>query len=156
MQAPLQLDRRLTVSGGHLKHTLVLSTVLEEGREYMKVGKKDCKIARLLCDEYAAESRPLSKTDILESLVQLRDARYEELAEEPTEAGKENLGIDKRKARRKPPQKALPTSIVIQTPTIGDVAGIAMAVLLDHPGATLSMEVSTTNIAYLTAVVKNQ
>ena len=156
----IRVEHRVVISGGGLKAPVIVSeTRSVDGTEFFKVAKADRVLERILCSgRSSSESRPLSRTDIIETLTMARNKKVNELIlGNSLEEGKEDLGLDAPKSKR-PRQSSitLPTVIEIRGPTAGSVVGIPLKVLPDPATKPLWVELTTANLEYLIAVVAAQ
>lgn len=161
---PLMIGYHPIISGGHLKKPVAIKfTRVMDNTTYFKVTKSDPAIARLLVAETISwSSRPLSNTDILEQLIKLRDAAYYELASEPAEEGKEDLGLDDPRPQKRISwgrgSSKLPAMVTLQAPDIEGLGltKVPLRVLLSKPGQPLWLELKHENLQYLIQAVSKQ
>ena len=102
--------------------------------------------------------RRLANTDIIQRLIELRDAAIDGELEKILGAATETLSVFAG-ASRKPKTKdrmLLPSATTITTPTICGVDGVVMKVLIKNKRAPLFMELTSDNIAYVREVCKAQ
>ena len=129
--------------------------------DYIAVHKTDRKIQRLLLQHCKAvdamasistdSTRPLSRTDIIEQLESLRNKAFSDAFQaahrkeyDPAKKGHRLLG------------KGLGDVAEILAPTIGDVTGIVMRVLMRPPGSPLLVQAKIEYFIYLAKVVAQQ
>ena len=128
---------------------------------FFKLGKANPHVVRLLTGHAVGENRKLCNTDIVETLVTLRNSKYDELAAEHNLrlAAKEDLGIDRhahqRVKRIKMSNDILPKTMVIEAPPYGDVQGIDMTVMTGFSGSVW-VELVPETVDYLRSVVDAQ
>lgn len=144
-----------------MKHPVAIKfTKTVEGAVFFKACKSDSAIMRLLVAEQPANwtSRPLSKTDVLEQLIGMRDSAFHELAAEPAEdeEGKEDLGLDDPRPQQRKNLAELPSTVVLQAPEIEGTTSVPMRVLLSKPGQPLWLELKHENLRYLIEAVGRQ
>ena len=101
--------------------------------------------------------RPLALTDIIEQLLELRLQAYQEqIAANEPEAGTGMNDDDEvvRPAKRKP---NVPKTCVIQAPSVGDVAGIDIRIVLEsHKDSPILVEKDANVLEYLILAVAAQ
>ncbi len=135
-----------------------------EGNKYVKIAKSDASMVRLLTGQGVGASRALARTNIVETLISLRNSMSEELLRASLpEASKaeEDLGMvadDPRHLakRRRRLAGALPDVLEIEAPALGDIASIRMNVLRQRPDQPLWVELVPENLDYLRAYVLSQ
>jgi hypothetical protein len=153
----------------HLKSPVFLTDHKEiDGKIFIKMTKVDSKIARLLVGESVRGVRPLAKTNIIESLTELRNDNFllflgsagGDMENEPKH---EDLGIDLAtehrqvaKRRRASPRPVLQQTTVVSAPSVLGVEGIDVCVALDGPGKPLWVEFSAANLNYVSSVCRAQ
>jgi hypothetical protein len=156
----VRIEMRHVISAAHLKNPVLLPTKEVESRTYFKVSKGDQQITRLLVQsKYQACDRPLSRTDVVERLVSLRNSAYHSLLMQPSDddEGKEDLGLDGPPQPRKAAEVDLPASLIVQVPDVEGVLGIDMRIeLCKTRSSGLWVELTTDNINFLIAVVNRQ
>lgn len=156
----IRVEHRVVISGGGLKGPVIVpETRSVDGAEFIKVAKADRVLERVLCSgRSSSESRPLSRTDIIETLTIARNKKVNELVlANSLEEGKEDLGLDAPKSKRaRQSSVTLPPVIEIRGPTAGSVIGIPLNVLPDAATKPLWVELTPANLEYLIAVVAVQ
>ena len=146
-------------------HTAV---VKHDDKSFLKVIKYDRKMERLLLGESDEEkvknmARPLSHTDIIENLLQLREAKYKELVGELQKdaAAQKSTGLNEEAEPARKISQAmldqLPKFATIDAPLVGGVASRKMQVVLEsNARPPLYMELTTSNFEYLQKAVAHQ
>ena len=141
-------------------------------RYFVKMAQGRSQIMTLLgARPNGQESRPLSLTNIIETLTKLRDDAIKELCEHEVESRAApkpmiDLGLDEedptqktlpwRKLRKTINIDSLPDTIEIRTPAIGDVPSIDIEVLRHGVGTPLWVELTADALRYLRVVVQSQ
>ena len=145
------------------------TAVVKHGdKSFLKVIKADRKLERLLLcqsDEKKVKNmpRPLSHTNIIETLLQLRDAKYKELLAEleKNASPQKSTGLNEETdsiASRKTSQTILdhlPKFAAIDAPPLGGANGLKMQVVLEY-NAPLFVELTKSNFEYLQKAVAHQ
>jgi hypothetical protein len=145
------------------------TAVVKHGdKSFLKVIKADRKIERLLLgasDEKKVKNmpRPLSHTNIIEILLQLREAKYKELLAELEKdaAPQKSTGLNEEadsSVSRKTSQTILdqlPKFAAIDAPPLGEANGRKMQVVLEN-NAPLFVELTKSNFEYLQKAVAHQ
>lgn len=156
----IRIENRPVISAGHLKTPMLLSTKVVDGFTYFRLSKSDQQITRLLVKEkFSPTDRPLSRSDVIERLVMLRNSAYHSLLmERPDDTEeKEDLGLDAPpKKPRKPSEVDMPASIVAEVPDVEGVEGVSMRMLLSNPKLPLWVELTVANLDFLIEVVNRQ
>lgn len=156
------IESRMTVTGPGMKDPLVLKgniTEVVNGAMFLRLSKSDHVVERLLLGKSSASSRPLSETDIFETLATLRYKAISNIISPPPV---EDLGIHEPAALPPAKRRALekevdvPPIVDIAAPTIEDIVGIPMRVLKGSAGSALWVELTPAILAYLSAVVHRQ
>ena len=152
------------VSAPHMKKVAVLPCVKKSEGEnvstYVKIAKADYEVYHLLGIEVIPLDRTLSKSTIIEQLIALREERRQELNEKG-ETGESNYieeaSIFATQRKKRPADKsALPDVISIDAPTVGDVEGITMKVMMGKSREPLNIELTRENVLYLAKVSQQQ
>ena len=167
-----ELIDSITVTTPALKGEVVLHNLTTVGnRKFFKVCKSDRRISRLLraSDFVAASSgeRPLTNTTLIEELIGLRNNERQRLIDSNSAAASAAMGVpeddlcldgstSKRPRRASPSDSALPDTVCIQAPSVADVSGISMLVVLGQPKSPLWVELTVDNIDYLRAAICSQ
>jgi len=141
------------------------ASVMQHGTsKYVRLAKTDARVSRLLCGRATRLSRPLSSTDVIETLMELRDERFRALCDD-TPSCAEDLGLDhahadpathRSKRRRSIASSTLPDIVEIEAPSKGTLDALLMNVMLHSPGKPLWVELTTDNLDYIRAWVNMQ
>ena len=146
-----------TVRGGHLREAVqlkVLETV--EDTTFFKLCKNDHVIQRLLLGKGTHSKRMLAHTDVVETIVELRNQKIHDIVEPPPV---DDLGLDEPEAKRlklKVLPDNVPKIVSIHAPTVGHVSGIDMKVMSGVARQPVYVELVASNIDYLAAVAMHQ
>jgi len=158
---PYIIEKSFTIhGGGMLRRVVVPARHLKEEDDmtFMHVSSVCTYMIALCCSGPDHGRRPLSKTNIVEQLTALRNAKMKvDIASIGAATASDDLDAFDGLAAKKPSKKARLSAAVanvgivtILTPTIGDVQGIDMKVLGGHQKwAPLYVELDPENIAYL-------
>ena len=157
----MQFTKSIIASGGHLKASLTLKHTKEvNGITMYKAKKTEYELTRLLGLKFkewdsGTAARPLSNTNIIETLTQLRDEKFDSWCIAPAAAA-EDLGLDDDQPRKVKavPQVDMPDMCSITTPEFKTVPSIQMTVLLNR--GPLWIELNNDNIKYISDVCKMQ
>ena len=145
----------MSVSAPWLAQAVVLHELVEaDGKFFAKVTKGCNKMARILSGSSISKERVLSNTDILETLVRLRNKRHAELckASLDKQAGREeDLGLDAAPPTKRCKQIApvLAPTMEIMAPELGGDGSIKMSVITASGSSPLLVEMNGDNINYL-------
>ena len=140
------------IKGGHLKEPVQLRHVVQaDGMTFWKVAKADQLVSRLIIGKANTDRRMMSKTSVVELLIDLSHKRVRELVQTSTGDAAEDLGLDDEEDQ--PDDKIIdwrkvPNVITITAPTIGEATGIPLQVL-PKPGRCLWLELSPESLDYL-------
>jgi hypothetical protein len=142
----------------HAKHMTKPATIEIEkvaDKMFMKLSKSDRKLARLLvAPNVDNESRPLSKTSIIETILELRDLEFNRTVPENGVNGGPRR-YDRRGVKRSVLE--LPDTVMVNAPSVGDVAGVQINVKLDKPTERIAtIELTSEVLEYLFRVVEIQ
>ena len=151
------MQYRVTIPNKHLKllgddQYVHLSTVPSFSAALFGVYKNHIAAAA------DARNRPMSKTDIIQQLIDLRNSNIDTMMAaiaggEPTES----LFEAKSAKRFNLAQRLqMPSTIVIQAPTIGEIAGVPMRCTAGTKRDPMFVELTSDNIKYLRAVCNYQ
>ena len=162
----LVITPSVTLSGTCMKHRVTLTTTVLVGEtRYFHVSKSD--ESALLCQvlgitRLVGQERTLSKTDIVEQLIAVRNSKFESWynSQIPKAAETAELfeGMDDEPDSLRAVRKSrfvlatMPLEAVIQAPNVGGVEGIDMKVLMGNEKKPLFLELSSHVIEYLRAV----
>jgi len=152
---PYTIEKSFTINGGGMLRRVVIPAKdlkEQEGMTFMHVSSVSTYMLALCCSGPQHGRRPLSKTNIIEQLIELRNVH--------TTAPPVNERLKSFTPKTKRPKNLLLDEIAavetILSPTIGDVQGIEMKILGFNPGrgfnakcAPLYVELDPENIAYL-------
>ena len=150
------------VSAPWLSQPVVLHDLIEaDGKFFAKVIKGCNKMARISSGSSISKQRALSSTDILETLVQLRNRKHAELckASLDKQAGREeDLGLDAAPPAKRCKQVApvLHPTMEILTPEVGPCKSIQMTVITASGTSPLLVEMNDANVDYLHEACKEQ
>jgi hypothetical protein len=157
--AGYRIERVLSVLGPTMKEPVILRNTCEvEGMTFVKLAKTDQRIARLLLGRSSAGERPLAKTDILESLIALRNEHTNGL-QAAARAPVEDLGLDEPQPaskKHKIDKSTFPLYIEIQGPAVEGVDAMAIKVLPEVGHAALWAELTPEVMDYLAKVAQHQ
>ena len=152
----------ISVTAPWIDGTVSLTPLIEvDGKKYFRLAKCCNKTIRLLTGRSIGKTRALSQTSILEMLQQLRKEKHAELCaisdRMQSSSGDDDLGLDAPDPKRlKQFDKVLPTTVVIRAPAVGDVEGVDISILTARDANAVTVEVCSTNLDYLHAVVNHQ
>ena len=149
--AALTIDHRPILSGGHLKEPVQLRhTTCVDGLIFWRVAKSDQVVLRLLWGRPHQTQRPLSKTNIVEKLSDLRNECIKNLAKAEDDAV-DDLGLDDDANSKsiKVDFNKLPSIIEIDAPTVGDAQGMRLKILPSKFHQPIWLELSIDVIEYL-------
>ena len=173
----LSIEWAPVLSGDGLRSPLLLSkpsNIVDEGDvKLIKVTKSDRRLETALLwnidsqrtNRTSERTRPLARTDIIEQLIELRNAKHAELLAQEQGPVQRNTGLNddapeasgQRISRRLKLLPRLAKAASIEAPRVGEIDGIRMLVLLSaSPTAPLYIEVKAANIEYLRQVVAYQ
>ena len=155
---PLTVELQPRVSGGILKDPVCLrQTIQIDGVVFWKAAKCDAVVSRLLLGRAHQRERPLVKTNILETLQQLRNQRMLAILAADGEA-KDDLGLDGPDVPKihHSDLSKLPAIIEVDAPSVGDVGGMTVKVLPSMQHQPLWLELSESIIVYLQRVCDHQ
>ena len=138
--------------------------VESDGSKFVKITKSDTAVIRLLTGHGVGTSRSLARSDIIESLITLRNTKSDELLKESmsaTSRAADDLGqqtehprLQAKRMRRA--YDALPEVVEIEAPAFKDVGSIHMNVLRQRPDQPLWVELTPENLDYLRSYVTAQ
>jgi len=155
---PYTIEKSFTINGGGMLRRVVIPAKdlkEQDGMTFMHVSSVSTYMLALCCAGSQQVRRPLSKTNIIEQLIELRNVH----ATAPPVP--ERLNSFAPKATPRPCRANVIVDEIagvgtIVSPTIGDVQGIEMKILGFNPGrgfnakcAPLYVELDPENIAYL-------
>ena len=145
------------VMGSHLKDSVHLKAIKNvSGAWFWKALKSDHIVERMLLGTAQHRERPLSRTSVFETLIELRNNKMHSIINPPAE---DDLGLDDEPTPRKRAKldlAALPSVLTVEAPTIGDAMGMPIQVLPDQPSKPLWLELSAPVIEYLMSAVAYQ
>lgn len=158
--------------GENLGSPIVLDKyVVIDGRTFVHITKQDRKVERLLISASSADARkmgrPLSRCDVIETILQARADKYIELIDEwrSSSGPTVSLGLndgDHMTEREKRTQnhrfkQEMPKAVQLDAPSVGDVDGVQINVKLEsHCKPPLIVELTQTSIDYLIKAVSWQ
>ena len=159
---PLKIDMVPLVSGGHLKKPVSLpDSQLSNGIVYTKINKRMSSVQRLLGVPVVQNERPIQKTNVIEKMIELRDAAYRQWkagGNEPSGA-RQPLNIDgaSPKAKKRKAERPMPIHFRIDMPQYGeDCPGISCRVLATAPNSELWVECTLEVVAFLHKAAHHQ
>ena len=144
---------------------VILKDYLEcDGSKFIKITKSDSAVVRLLTGHGVGVSRNLARSDIIESLITLRNSKSDELLKESMSGGSgatDDLGKQVEQPRlyakrMKRAASALPEVLEIRAPAFKDVESVNMNFLRQRPDQPLWVELTPENLDYLRAYVSAQ
>lgn len=146
------------VTGDDLpKPVLVHEFVSDSGFTFFKVCKNSTTVQNLVGvhpNNKTNDRRPLSSTDIVEKLIECRDAQYAALSR--ASMSQAELGLDAPPLKKHRRKITLPSFVVVNTPQFDGIESVSMRVLLSSPCRPLFIELIPANIVYLRSVVNMQ
>ena len=131
-----------------------------EGSKFIRLKKSDSRVVRLLTGSGVGTSRALAKTNIIESIIDARNEKAEQLMRETmpqqNAAAEELGGVQESKyqqaKRAKRLAASLPSVIEVDAPSFEHIEGISLNVLLQPNDQTLWVEMIEENLDFLRAV----
>ena len=148
----------VTVSGGGLKHKVTLTNIkIVGGVKYFHLAKRaSARLCQLLSlPATMGGETALSKTDIVEQILQMRNDKFESWyaskMPKPAEISDvfECLDHDKTPRKAKMMLATMPLTTDIQTPAVGDIDSVGIKVLMGNAKMPLYVELSDNVIEYL-------
>jgi len=175
----LSIEWAPVLSGVGAQSPLLLSKpsniVDEGGVKFLKVTKSDRRLETALLwnidsqrtNRISERTRPLACTDVIERLIELRNAKHAELLAQEQGSAQRNTGLndDAPEASRQPWRRLsarqllakIAKAAIIEAPRVGEIDGIRISVLLSAtPTSPLYIELKAANIEYLRQVVAYQ
>ena len=173
----LSIEWAPVLSGVGAQSPLLLSKpsniVDEGGVKFLKVTKSDRRLETALLwnidsqrtNRISERTRPLACTDVIERLIELRNAKHAELLAQEQGSAQRNTGLNddapetsgQRSSRRVKLLAKIAKAAVIEAPRVGEIDGIRISVLLSAtPTSPLYIELQAANIEYLRQVVAYQ
>ena len=172
----LSIEWAPVLSGVGAQSPLLLSKpsniVDEGGVKFLKVKKSDRRLQTALLwnidsqrtPRLSTQSRPLACTDVIERLIELRNAKYAELLAQEQGSAQRKTGLNddapeasRDRSRRVKNQANIAKAATIEAPRVGEINGIRISVLLSAtPSSPLYIEIKAANIEYLRQVVAYQ
>lgn len=131
--ADFEIEMRPVVVDVRRNETVLLRATRQVGdRHFWRVAKADQVVCRLLAGKSSSSERLLSKTDIIDRLVKLRNEVVLRLDPEP--AAMVDLGIDDpapqpARKRSRAGDRVWPDYVTITSPAIGPASSVDMRVL---------------------------
>ena len=150
------IEKSFTIhGGGMLRRVVIPARDLKEqdGMTFMHVSSVSTYMIALCCSGPQHGRRPLSKTNIVEQLTELRNAKT--IANEPVQEDLQSCSTVGQQRKRKQYNALIMVDKdiwvdTILSPTLGDVQGIEMKILRESAKcAPLYVELDPENIAYL-------
>ena len=171
---PFSFKPSITMTGQPLKHKVSVSDFKQFGDEYyMRISKSDPSMIGILNIKRidSEGQRMLSHTDVIETITGIRDSKFTELVAgivsdengAPPDGGlaccDEGGCSDQSPGTKRIPRIVLaqmPETVTITTPTVGDVQGIDVKVVLGNAHSPLYMHLCEALIKYLSEAVHFQ
>ena len=154
------------ITAAHMTSAVTTTVERVGDRNFIRLAKADRKISRLLVmnsgkldnpdkeDHDKHESRPLSKTSIIETLTELRDIEFSKTVPEYGVKGGPRR-YDRRSVKCS--LMSLAETATIQAPCVGLTPSMAMVVKLDKANErTVAVELVSANLEYLCNVIAHQ
>ena len=140
------------LSGGHFKEPIHIRNTKEvHGVLFWKAAKSDHVVTRMVFGKSETQQRPLSKTNVLETMQHNRNKAVESMIK-ALGGPKEDLGLDDIEDSvkiNKTDLDKLQSIIYIDAPNIGPVEGMKVRVLKGKSTKPLWLELSITVVEYL-------
>lgn len=158
--ADFEIEMRPVVVDVRRNETVLLRATRQVGdRHFWRVAKADQVVCRLLAGKSSSSERLLSRSDIIDRLVKLRNEAVLRLIPEPT--AKVDLGLDDdapqpARKRTRAGDRAWPDYVTITAPTIGLASSIDMRVLPALGVSPLWVELTADIVGYLATTVSEQ
>ena len=171
---PFSFKPSITMTGQPLKHKVSVSDFKQIGDEYyMRVSKSDPSMIGILNTKRidSEGQRMLSHTDVIETITGIRDSKFTELVAAivsdengaPPDGGlaccDEGGCSDQSPGTKRISRVVLaqmPETVTITTPTVGDVQGVDVKVVLGNAHSPLYMHLCEALIKYLSEAVHFQ
>ena len=157
-----KVDTRAVVIETQTQETIMLrNQMIIDGQIYWRVAKGDPIVARILVGKSHTKERQLTKSDIIDSLIKLRNAAIEAIVTPVDEqSGKEDLGLDDPASNRptKRSKISLPPVVEITTPKVGPLDPMQIKALTMEAGmkTALWIEFTTPAVNWIIAAVRYQ
>ena len=155
-----------------LQQPILLDTITIDERINVPLPKGDRRVERLLVagreGRNRTESRVLSRTDVLETLLKLRANKYKELVQsakaQAVGAPKISTGLNAESddgplSRRQASllKQAAPTVAYVDAPTIGPINGVPISVKLEsHSNPPIVIELTVASVDYVVSAASYQ
>jgi hypothetical protein len=152
----VQIGQAFVVKGDNVHGKVIITEFTEAmGKTFIPLVKQNHATERLLGFR-SGKSRPLAATNIIETVIQLRNELYANFCK-PIVA--DTLDIDIPVSKKKPvlkPRADMPLYAPVDAPTIDDIEGIAINVLMGGPKTKLYVELDDEVLSYLQKVAQVQ
>ena len=150
------IEDSITVSTPDCQSVTLTNLVAHGPDKFAKFTKSSRLIEKLLAGKSCKGERVLAATDVLETLISLRNSKREQLLQGGDEGAAEDLGLDGdtpcvSKKRRRQLKASLPSVVAIDAPSLDDVDGVRMKVLMNRPDEPLWIHLTVENLNYLRA-----
>lgn len=147
----LTIEKTVTLSGGELKHRITVPAKFlqeDDDRLFMHLSTQPPYMQQLVGRRMGNE-RVMSRTNVIEQLMKLRNDKISQLL--GASPGMVSAHIENKPKRIKTETKIeIPSTIVIDAPTIGDATSVSMTILMSwKKTAPLFVELDTVAIAYI-------
>ena len=158
--ADFEIEMRPVVVDVRRNEAVLLRATRQVGdRHFWRVAKADQVVCRLLAGKSSSSERLLSRTDIIDRLVKLRNDAVLRLDPEP--AAMVDLGLDDpatqpARKRTRAADRTWPDYVTITAPTIGPASSIDIRVLPALGSSPLWVELTPDIVGYLATTVSEQ
>ena len=146
-------------NGESIAQGILINVVMAQGKMFMECKNKDRKFEALVVPRAMRQSsRPLARTSIIEDLVALRDEIMASRLHTSVRALKERLSVRNFTRRKTKAEMEVHEGemCTVEGPSMGNVAGRSMQVLLTKLSNPLLLELTSENLAYLRDVCSHQ
>jgi len=158
--ADFEIEMRPVVVDVRRNETVLLRATRQVGdRHFWRVAKADQVVCRLLAGKSSSSERLLSKTDIIDRLVKLRNEVVLRL--DPELAAMVDLGLDDpapqpARKRSRAGDRVWPDYVTITSPAIGPTSSVDTRVLPATGCSPLWVELTPDSVGYLASAVSEQ
>ena len=166
----IQIDECFLISGGVLKKCYAQHVIprrdciVDEGRTYFHCSTVPPWASKLFTGLSRKQVRVLSRTDIMQQLLNARTDKLKDVVAKSVMAHQELMSVCQSKftpmgVSRKAALPDLPSTVLIDAPSINNVEGVTMRVLVRakyHTTAPLYVELTPKNISYIRAACLEQ
>lgn len=155
------IEDSITVCTPDCQQLTFTNLIVHGPDKFAKFTKGSRLIEKLLAGKSCEGKRVLAATDVLETIISLRNSKREQLLQGGNEGAAEDLGLDAdtqsvSKRRRRQLTASLPSVVAIDTPSLDGVDSVRMKVLLNRPDEPLWIHVTVDNLNYLRAYCSAQ